>query len=58
MHSMFYLPISISNHDKMKDLKDEKKMALQSRFKHVGFFVIDEKSMMGHKLFKLVDKRL
>jgi hypothetical protein len=57
LHSLLFLPVG--GKKGMKDgLTGENLKQLQCRFKNVGVLVIDEKSMMGQDVFRLVDKRL
>ena len=41
-----------------KELSPGRLVMLQKRFKNVGILVIDEKSMVGHKMFTIIDQRL
>ena len=55
IHSTLSIPI-IKN--KRSDLDGNRLKQLQERLKNVIYLIIDEKSMVGRRMFALVDKRL
>jgi ATP-dependent DNA helicase PIF1 len=48
----------VARRGKSEELQGEKLIALQQKFKTVGILVIDEKSMIGQDVFRLIDLRL
>ena len=55
LHSLLYLPVGTS---KCLSLQGERLKCIQTAFSNVGLLVIDEKSMVGQKVFTMVSKRL
>ena len=53
IHSAF----SISTDDELNRLYDEGEKRIQEKFRNCRFIIIDERSMMGCRLFKKIDKR-
>jgi hypothetical protein len=54
LHGLLHLPVGPS----LQPLSIGHKFVLQQKMKHVGLLVIDEKSMIGQKIFYYVHKRL
>ena len=55
LHSLLMLPI---NYHKYESLPSDRLLQLQQKFNDIGILVIDEKSMIGQKLFHMVHMRL
>ncbi|CAG8802972.1 2782_t:CDS:2, partial [Cetraspora pellucida] len=55
LHSTLSLPILSRNNF---DISGERLNQLQSKLSHVKYFIIDEKSMVGHHMLALIDMRL
>lgn len=54
IHLSFSIPVSA----KTFDLGGENLKSLQAKLDSMYYFVIDEKSMVGHRMFALIDLRL
>jgi hypothetical protein len=54
IHSLFRLPVK-EDFDK---LSNSSLSALQALFKNIHFLILDEKSMVGLKMFGMIDSRL
>ena len=57
LHSLLMLPINYYTYTSLND-DSVRLYELQEKFKDVGILIIDEKSMIGQKLFHMVDMRL
>ena len=58
MHSLLYLPTNLKHGQKMPPLDGNRLKTLQDQFKQVGIVIIDEKSMVGQKMFYMINERL
>src|SRR5439155_1088008 len=54
IHSTLSIPVS----SKTFDLNGESLKKLQNRLKGISYFIIDEKSMVGHRMLAIIDMRL
>ena len=54
IHSTLSVPISNSNFD----IEGERLKDLQKRLNGVKYIIIDEKSMLGHRMLALIDSHL
>jgi hypothetical protein len=52
------LALSITISSKNLDLNGERLKKLQKKLKGIEYLIIDEKSMVGHRMLALIDMRL
>ena len=55
IHALLMLPIDYSSYN---ILSSDRLFELQQKFKSIGIIVIDEKSMVGHRILHMADMRL
>ena len=55
LHSLLMLPIDYNSY---KTLSSDRLCVLQQKFSNIGVLIVDEKSMIGQRLFHMVDMRL
>ena len=55
LHSLLMLPIDYNSY---KSLNSDRLYELQQKFRNIGILILDEKSMIGQRLFHMTDMRL
>ena len=55
LHSLLMLPVDYNSY---KPLSSDRLYGLQQKFKNIGVLILDEKSMVGQRLFHMADMRL
>ena len=55
LHSLLMLPVDYNSY---KSLSSDRLYDLQQKFRNIGVLILDEKSMIGQRLFHMVDMRL